>query len=144
MNKQQRKTYTKPLLSSEAFVPNTYVAACVAEYGETTYYLACDSPLNGADGHQHRDNGCKDAKAYTVYINQEGHITGINENSTNWGNHDAFDIKVQTNNGYVDASVVKIELNGIYNLQWKTTWYGQTLSHYGDFRRSTPINVNMS
>ena len=28
MNKLQRKTYTKPILSSEAFVPNTYVAAC--------------------------------------------------------------------------------------------------------------------
>lgn len=138
----RKKTYNKPLLQSEAFVPNEYVAACVAEVGKTQYYLACDSPLDGADGHQHRTSGCKDFRAYTVDIDENNHITSIKETNgwTLLGNPNAFNIKVN----YEDASGVEIALNGTYDLEWQTKWGSDTLTHYGDFRRSTPINVNMS
>ena len=140
---QMKKGYIKPVLYSEAFVPSSYVAACVAEIGETQYYLACDSDLNGTDGHKHRENGCKDAGAYTVNINKEKHITQIIENSS-WTNQSCSNIKVMKDGVYVNADQVEIELNGTYYLQWETDAWGAHMTHFGDFRRITPINVNMS
>lgn len=143
----RKKTYNKPLLQSEAFVPNEYVAACVAEIGVTQYYLACDSPTDGADGHQHRTNGCKDPDAYTVDIDRNNHISLIKETNgwTLFGDPNAFNIKIKVGDKYVDASEVEIDLNGEYDLQWQTKWgYNDILTHYGDFKRTTPINVNMS
>ena len=34
-----KRTYNKPVLKSETFVPNNYVAACVAENGETQFTI---------------------------------------------------------------------------------------------------------
>ena len=62
-----RKNYVKPLLNSEVFVPQTYVAACADEPGYTKYSFTC----NAGTGTTHQ--GSK--YVWNVYVNGKD-ITG--------------------------------------------------------------------
>lgn len=138
-----KRTYNKPVLNSETFVPNTYVAACVAENGETQFYLACIEEYQNISGEGHTDTGCKRPEAYTITLNANNTIKSIFENPNNSGWWDqggyATNIKV---NGQSAQNVV-LDLNGEYTLTWDTH-PGITMGHTGILKLSTAINVNMS
>lgn len=147
MNKLQRKTYTKPILSSEAFVPNTYVAACAETGGEISYSLVCNVNQNS---HSTTD-GCRVPGAFTITIDKDGCVTNIYErpnNSGNWNGGDVDNLKI---NGipYDDPDACLSSETTTYNLTWTTRvgkWGFYTdMPHSGTLNRSTaPIVKNMS
>lgn len=141
MNKLQRKTYTKPILNSEAFVPNEYVAACAPENGITEYWIACDG--KSGDGRDHNAEGCKRPTAYEVAVNQQGYIQYIYEaeNELGWGGGNATNITV---NGSPSSSTPLSDPNGTYDLTWNTRVGWVTMYHTGQLKLSTAIKVNMS
>lgn len=144
MNKQQRKTYTKPLLSSEAFVPNTYVAACAPENGKTEFWLACDG--QSGDGRNHSQDGCKRPTAYKITFNENTQkIESIWEmpNNSGWWDDGGY-AKNITVNGNPASSTPLTDLNGVYNLKWETQVIQVTMVHTGTLRLSTAVNVNLS
>lgn len=139
----RKKTYNKPLLQSEAFVPNEYVAACVAENGETQFYLACIEEYQDKPGEGHTDNGCKRPEAYTITLNENNTIKSIWENSNNsgWWNNGGYATNIKVNGQNIEGYV--LDLNGTYTLTWDT-YPGRTMGHTGILKLSTAINVNMS
>ena len=52
---EKKRAYVKPSLESEAFVPNTYVAACGDE--NKVYLFTCDGGGGAYGGVWHDDNG---------------------------------------------------------------------------------------
>ena len=83
MNKSQKKTYTKPILTSEAFVPNEYVAACEThkEYGlkcDTTRANALETG-NPPGGHRSTEGYCGHISSQKILTNSEGIIKEIYE-----------------------------------------------------------------
>lgn len=86
MNELQRKTYTKPILSSEAFVPNEYVAACEThkEYGlqcNTTQATALEKELNNnpPGGHRTESGYCGNINSQKILTDENGIIKEIYE-----------------------------------------------------------------
>lgn len=149
----RKKTYNKPLLQSEAFVPNEYVAACSPVAGATSFYLACtaeDSRLYLEDwgmtvNVRHSASGCKRATAFRVDIdNNTKKILHIYEDKNNSG---YWDVEGECENikvGGIPANEAPLsDPNGTYNLTW-TTDVGYDMPHSGTLRLTTPISVNMS
>lgn len=141
MNKLQRKTYTKPILNSEAFVPNTYVAACALENGVTEYTLSCTASDNWLE--KHSDDGCRRPLAFKVTVT-DGHITKITEagnTSGYWDGGECENIRIQPGNQKPEN--VTISPNGTYNLTW-TTDVGYDMNHSGTLNCATAQYKNMS
>lgn len=139
---QMKKSYIKPALCSEAFVPSSYVAACVAENGETQFYLCCNEPYQDKQGEGHTDDGCHRPSAFTVTLNADNTIKSIYENGNNsgfWGGGYATNIKVEGQ----PAANVPLDLNSEYEITWDTKPV-ITMGHTGILRLSTAVNVNMS
>lgn len=145
----RKRTYNKPLLQCEAFVPNEYVAACEPENGITEYYLACtakDSYVQTQWGEiqaKHSDDGCKRATAFTVSVNENGYITSIYEAGNNSGAWSGGECENITVNGLSASTVPLTNLNGAYSLTW-TTNVGYDMPHSGTLKLSTAQKVNMS
>lgn len=136
----KKKGYVKPIIATEEFVPQEYVAACVGEYGETQYQLACQA--TSYPWSQHID--CKSPDAYTITIDRNGYITSIWERPNDSGNFDeggyASNIKI---NGQDSSGYPLTDKNAIYNITW-TTDVGYDMQHTGTIKLSTAIVVNMS
>lgn len=139
---QMKKSYIKPALCSEAFVPSSYVAACVAENGETQFYLCCIEPYQDKKGEGHTDDGCHRPSAFTVTLNADNTIKSIYENANNsgwWNGGYATNIKVEGES----AENFPLDLNGQYTITWDTH-PGTTMGHTGTLKLSTAVNVNIS
>ena len=145
METKVKKNYTKPILMSEVFVPQEYVAVCPPVNGVTEYELAC----NGGEDVilQHSNNGCKRSDAYTISIDEQGYIKSIYEIPSDLYNGGyAQNITV---NGSPASTTPLTDLNGTYNLKWETKSYDGTyidivFHHTGELRLSTAVNVNLS
>lgn len=71
-----KKQYNKPMLISEEFVPNEYVAAC--------FKLACEhaeNESNSGGGCTHRNlgnwGGCKNANSQSISVNDGGYVSVV-------------------------------------------------------------------
>ena len=139
----KKRNYVKPLLNSEAFEPQTYIAVCQPSYGATNYYLKCEE-TGLTMGGLHTTDGCRNPQAYSITVNSNGYITNIYEigNSTFDGGN-AFDITVNGNNA---DNFILSDPNGKYSLTWKTevkVW-PYYMPHKGTLDLSTAITVNNS
>lgn len=136
---QMKKSYIKPILCSEAFVPSSYVAACVAENGETTYYLQCDGDYMN-DRLPHTEEGCLRSTAYTITV-KDNKITNIYEapNVHGFQGADVTNIKIDGKS----INDVTLDPNASYTLTWET-YFISTYHHKGTFSTKTAINVNNS
>lgn len=146
MNQRKRKSYIKPVLCQEEFIPSSYVAACVAENGETQFYLCCTEEYQaGVMGEGHTDDGCHRPEAFTVTLNEDKTIKSIYENPNNsgWWNQGGYADNIQVN-GQSAALVPLTDLNGSYELTWDTHPGWTTMGHSGTLTLSTAVNVNMS
>ena len=68
----KKKVYEKPMLISEAFIPNEYVAACAEDPGYTKYSFTC----NAGEGVTHNILFVPTKHVWNVYVNGQK-ITGI-------------------------------------------------------------------
>ncbi len=67
----KKKVYEKPMLISEAFIPNEYVAACAEDPGYTKYSFTC----NAGEGVTHNILFVPTKHVWNVYVNGKD-ITG--------------------------------------------------------------------
>ena len=67
----EKRKYEKPMLISEAFIPNEYVAACAEDPGYTKYSFTC----NAGEGVTHGILGITTKYVWDVYVNGQK-ITG--------------------------------------------------------------------
>lgn len=137
-----KRVYNKPMLITEAFVPQEYVAACAAEEGATSYFLQCTAE----DGWfvKHSEDGCRRPTAFRVDVDDETmKIVNIYEAGNNSGfwNEEGPCENIQVNG--VPASSVALERNGAYSLTW-TTDVGYDMPHSGTLKLTTPISINHS
>lgn len=70
-----KRTYNKPVLNSETFVPNTYVAVCSI----TTYKMACivsGSEDSDRDGKSctHRSGSCRSKEKQVITFDANGYL----------------------------------------------------------------------
>lgn len=138
----KKKGYVKPIIATEEFVPQEYVAVCLPENGVTEYYLACDG--TSGDGRDHSEDGCRRPDAYIISVTENGYITSIYEKENNsgwWNGGEATNITV---NGSPASTTPLSDLNGTYNLSWETRVIAVTMKHTGTLKLSTAINVNLS
>ena len=140
----KKKGYVKPIIATEEFVPQEYVAVCLPEKGVTEYYLACDG--TSGDGQSHRADGCLNPQAYEISVDTNGYIVKIYERPNSFfGGGNASNITV---NGAPAATMPLTDINGEYALKWETTvwsWSGQSqMIHTGTIKLSTLVNVNLS
>ena len=138
-----KRTYNKPVLNSETFVPNTYVAVCPPVNGKTEYWLACDG---GDDDRDHTADGCLRATAYKITVNENtGIIESIFEmpNNSGWWDDGGYARNITVNGSPASSTPLK-DLNGEYNLRWETQVIAVTMVHTGKLKLSTAVNVNLS
>ncbi len=137
----KKKGYVKPIIATEEFVPQEYVAVCVGEYGETQFYLACTGESN--DGRDHSEDGCKRPTAYRITVVNDK-IESIWEypNNSGWWNQGGYATNIKVDG--MDASTVTLDKNGEYYLTWDTQVFQVTMNHTGTLKLSTAINVNNS
>lgn len=146
-----KRVYNKPMLITEAFVPQEYVAACAAEEGATSYFLQCtaeDSKIDlgiwGVHDVVHSSNGCKRPTAFRVDVDDKTmkivNIYEAGNNSGYWDEEGPCE-NIQVNG--VPASSVALERNGAYSLTW-TTDVGYDMPHSGTLKLTTPISINHS
>lgn len=143
-----KKQYNKPILISEEFVPQEYVAVCAITPGVTSYAMNCSAvdqydvtvKLTGTQGGRegqsyktniiHSSDGCKRTSAFRVDI-KDNQIIGIYEDKNDsgvWGAEGPCQNIVVTNG--------PITGDGTYNLTW-TTDVGYNMPHSGTLRIST-------
>ena len=141
----EKRNYVKPLLNSEEFVPQTYVAGCQPTNGELTYYISC-AKKGGFP--YHNPNYCGSPTAYEITINDEYKITKLYENPhTGFSKgDDAYDIQV---NGKTYTSVptepICTDPNKPVTIGWKTKDdLGFTYNHQGTITLSQATIVNAS
>ena len=136
-----KRTYNKPILTSEAFVSNTYVAACALEGGEKKYYLACNG---GNDDREHTVGGCLDPDAYEISIDDQGYIKSIwevpNDENPDYSFKGEYAQNITVNGGSYKTNPIH---EGDNYLTW-TTIYG-IMKHTGILNLKTaPLVKNIS
>lgn len=137
-----KRVYNKPMLITEAFVPQEYVAACAVEEGATSYFLQCTAEDSWLV--KHSEDGCRRPTAFRVDVDDETmKIVNIYEAGNNSGfwNEEGPCENIQVNG--VPASSVALERNGAYSLTW-TTDVGYDMPHSGTLKLTTPISINHS
>ena len=122
------KNYVKPMMESEAFVANEYIAACyrikctTPQRNSTFYYLYDDS----------NDNGKWDSSDRLLYSNRWGGFSGCNQ----W--HDGV---IQDNppeeNGFVTRGT-----NSRRDKAYAVFWWKENLGADSDYHVMTPGNEN--
>lgn len=136
-----KRVYNKPMLMTEAFVPQEYVAACAVEYGGMAFYLKCDGDYMG-DKLRHSSDGCLRPEAYTVFVDPETKkIDYIKEAPNRYGFPGAEVSHIEVNGESYEN--VTIEPNKEYSLTWET-YYIDTYHHKGTLKTSASLQVNMS
>lgn len=133
---QMKKSYIKPALCSEAFVPNEYVAVCATTGGAKSYSMACE--VNSSD-HSTTD-GCRVPDAFTITIDADGNIVSIYERGNNSGNW---------NGGEVDNIEIVTKTENEYKLKWTTRvgkWgFYYNMQHEGTLNiKTAPLVKNIS
>ena len=139
----EKRNYVKPLLNSEAFVPDSYIAAC------ETFKIAClmedndNIPRNDPyySYKIHRSGQCGNINNQAIVTNSEGIISTVQEKNTLQGPD--LDISITTP-GIVGESLygkegTKIEWTTQYNYGGRIgliTWY-----HQG-YLTSEPSTIN--
>mgnify|MGYP003303271681 CR=1 FL=1 len=136
-----KRVYGKPMLVTEAFVPQEYVAACALEYGDMAFRLKCDGDYMG-DRLPHTAEGCLRPEAYTVFVDTEtDKIVYIEEAPNVHGFQGAKVSNIKVDGVSYENAV--IEPNMSYGLTWETH-YITTYHHKGTLTTSAAQQVNMS
>ena len=141
----EKRNYVKPILNSEAFIPQTYVAACQPTNGELTYYISCGKRGGWP---YHNPNYCGSSTAYQITINDEYEITKLYE-SPHPGfseGDDAFGIEVNGNTyESVPTGPICTDPDVPVTIIWKTKDdYGITYTHQGTITLNQATLVNAS
>ena len=133
---QMKKSYIKPALCSEAFVPNEYVAVCATTGGDKSYSMACevDDPAHSTT------DGCRVPAAFTITIDANGNIVSIYERGNSSGNW---------NGGEVDNINIVYKTEDEYKLTWTTKvrkWgFYYDMKHEGTLNiKTAPLVKNIS
>ena len=142
MNKSQKKTYTKPILTSEAFVPNEYVAACEThkEYGlkcDTTRANALETG-NPPGGHRSTAGYCGHISSQKILTNSEGIIKEI---------YEMYEGTTRLDLDLVGGDFIGLDIDDLegQEIQWKTYFtYGRntyTYNHIGTIQTTSSTKV---
>lgn len=127
-----KRIYNKPMLVTEAFVPNQYVAACAITPGVTSYAMKCSGePKRTWKDWDHSEDGCLRESAFRVDM-KGNQIVAIYEAANNSGFWDT--------EGPCENIVVKngpITGDGSYNLTWTTRTGMYDMPHSGTLTIST-------
>ena len=146
----EKRNYVKPLLNSEAFVPQSYVASCQPTNGDLKYYISCNiKGLEGLNFKYHDPNKCGSSTAYEITISPDYKITKLFERPHKGGFEygcDAYDITVGgTTYASCPTGPISTSGNDEVNLTWKTKLTnGSVYTHQGSINLSQAILVNAS
>ena len=131
-----KRVYNKPMLMTEAFVPQEYVAAC------ETYKIAClwslcndEQELWNDLFRKHREDNCGSIDNNVVVTNKNGVILSVKE--TNTMMNEDLEMNITTNLG-VDKNLSAWVGDTI---EWKTSYGGLEWTHKGVVT-SIPSSVN--
>lgn len=132
----EKRKYEKPMLISEAFIPNEYVAAC--------WYIACDYGIAGAwdpehpgdKNYKHAANpdgtGCGHANNQHIYDLSGGGFSITEENTDGLGN-----LTCTITNGVTNVTEGTV-------IHWTTTADKRTWTHKGTVHLSDQSRPNHS
>lgn len=145
MNKLQRKTYTKPILNSEAFVPNEYVAACEThkEYGlkcETSRANAYEESIHNDPygGHRDRPGNCGNINSQKILTDSEGIIKEI---------YELYEGTTRLDLELVGGTFIGQDIDNLagQEIRWRTylntQWGNWTYNHIGTIQTTSSVKV---
>ena len=138
---QMKKSYIKPILCSEAFVPNEYVAACEThkEYG-----LACDTDAANEyeesiknypyGGHRDRVGNCGNPSSQKILTDIEGIIKEI---------YELYEGTTRLDLELVGGDFIGLDIDNLegQTIHWKTKLYNWTYNHQGKIQITSSTKV---
>lgn len=117
----RKRTYNKPLLQCEAFVPNEYIATC----NFVTYKIKClvrgneDSDGDGIDG-DHQSWGCRNENKQIITFDSNGYLKLYELENDYFAGGACTLLSDPTN----DQSIITLHKDNVKNgmtLYWKTS-----------------------
>lgn len=139
----EKRVYNKPMLMTEAFVPQEYVAACATIPGVTSYAMSCrgepkenpDPGLFEPDEWNHSEDGCLRTSAFRVDI-KDNKIVAIYEaaNTSGYWNTEGPCENIKILNGPIVG-------DGAYELEWTTRTGWIDMPHSGTLVISTSNSI---
>ena len=132
----EKRVYNKPMLMTEAFVPQEYVAACATIPGVTSYAMSCSGePKKTWKEWDHSEDGCLRTSAFRVDI-KDNKIVAIYEaeNTSGYWNTEGPCENIKILNGPIVG-------DGAYELEWTTKTGWIDMPHSGTLVISTSNSI---
>lgn len=137
----EKRSYNKPMLQMEAFVPNEYVAACDTH---NLYGLECDTSAanaleqelgnSPAGGHRDSEGHCGDINSQKILTDSEGIIKEI---------YELYEGTTRLDLELVGGTFIGQDIDNLagQQIKWKTYYGRWTYNHIGTIQTTSSTKV---